>query len=253
MVANQHSPKFMAYLLVKGDECGLYSGPAINILAIVLSYKVFGWKMGVSRMVGAIVFAFVIGLLMQMIFSKEDEKRLADERLFQNHSGPAARSLGQMALFMFSMIGILVFVNWAPSNGASTLWDLIYQSKYWITGAFALVLIYALVRWFTKDNLREWGGATRDFVLQILPLLFSGVLVAGFLLGRPGHETLIHSQWVAIPSSPTFSQLYLELSCISPLSPKSPSCKACLVLVWAKGPPWPCSWLVLAYPCPRCW
>ena len=192
----------------------LYSGPAINILAIVLSYKVFGWKMGVSRMVGAIVFAFVIGLLMQMIFRKEDEKRLADERLFQNHSGPAARSLGQMALFMFSMIGILVFVNWAPSNGASTFWDLIYRSKYWITGAFALVLIYALVRWFTKDDLREWGGATRDFALQILPLLFSGVLVAGFLLGRPGHEALIPSQWVAslVGGNSIFANFFAAIS-----------------------------------------
>ena len=61
----------------------LYSGPAINILAIVLSYKIFGWKLGAARMIGAIVFAFVIGLLMQLFFRKEDEARLADERLFQ--------------------------------------------------------------------------------------------------------------------------------------------------------------------------
>jgi len=174
----------------------LYSGPAINILAIVLSYKVFGWKLGLTRMIVSIVFAFLIGLIMQAIFNKEDEKRLADERLFQNLGGPEARSLGQMAMFMLSMVGILVFLNWAPSQGASSLWDFIYRSKYWITGAFGLVLAYSLIRWFSKDELVEWSGATRDFALQILPLLFGGVLVAGFLLGRPGQEALIPTVWV---------------------------------------------------------
>ncbi|HCU29968.1 MAG TPA: hypothetical protein DIC57_04740, partial [Sphaerochaeta sp.] len=161
----------------------LYSGPAINILAIVLSYKVFGWKLGATRMALSILIAFLIGPIMQALFRKEDEKRLADERLFKNMAGPEARSLGQMVLFMVSMIGILVFLNWAPSSGASSGWDFIFRAKYWITGAFALLLIYAIVKWFTKDELVEWGGATRDFALQILPLLFGGVLVAGFLLG----------------------------------------------------------------------
>ena len=192
----------------------LYSGPAINILAIVLSYKVFGWKLGLTRMLVSVVFAFVIGLIMQAIFSKEDEKRVADERLFQNMSGSEARSLSQMALFMISMIGILVFINWAPSSGASSAWDFIYRAKYWITGAFGLVLIYSLVRWFTKDELIEWGGATRDFALQILPLLFGGVLVAGFLLGRPGHEALIPSAWVAslVGGNSIFANFFAAIS-----------------------------------------
>jgi len=192
----------------------LYSGPAINILAIVLSYKVFGWKLGATRMVASIAFAFIIGLVMQAIFRKEDEKRLADERLFQNMGGPEARSLGQMVLFMISMIGILVFINWAPSSGASSGWDFIYRAKYWITGAFGLLLIYAIVRWFTKDELAEWGGATRDFALQILPLLFGGVLVAGFLLGRPGQEALIPSSWVAslVGGNSLFANFFAAIS-----------------------------------------
>lgn len=174
----------------------LYSGPAVNILAIVLSYKVFGWQLGVTRMVGAIVFAFFIGIIMQKLFRKEDEQRLADERMFQDFGGPQSRTLGQMVLFMFSMVGILVFLNWAPSSGASSVWDFIHRAKYWITGAFGLLLVFALIRWFSKEDLREWGGATRDFSLQILPLLFGGVLVAGFLLGRPGQEALIPTTWV---------------------------------------------------------
>ena len=45
----------------------LYSGPAINVLAIFLSARVLGLSIGVGRAVGAIVFAVVIGLLMATV------------------------------------------------------------------------------------------------------------------------------------------------------------------------------------------
>ncbi len=174
----------------------LYSGPAINILAIVLSYKIFGWKMGVARMVGAVLFAVIIGVLMQLIFRKEDEDRLADERMFKYSGGDESLSLSKMTIYIGSMIGILVFINWADSHGGSAAWDAVYRAKYWITGAFALILLYALVKWFRKDEMGLWMRETRDFSLQIMPYLFFGVLVAGFLLGRPGHDALIPTSWV---------------------------------------------------------
>jgi uncharacterized membrane protein YraQ (UPF0718 family) len=174
----------------------LYSGPAINILAIVLSAKVFGWKLGVARTAGAILFAILIGLAMALLYRKEDMQRAVDARLFIKPDDKPARSLGQMVVYMASMIGILVFVNWANSRGGSAAWDAIYSAKYYIVGAFALVLAYTLVKWFTKDERLEWLVATRDFALQILPLLFGGVLLSGFLLGRPGHDALIPSSWI---------------------------------------------------------
>lgn len=174
----------------------LYSGPAINILAIVLSAKVFGWKLGLARTVGAISFSVLIGLAMALIFRKEDKKRAADARMFAAPGEKPARSLGQMIVYVASMIGILVFINWASSKGGSALWDAIYAAKWWITGGFAAILVYTLVRWFTGEERVEWVVATRDFSLQILPLLFGGVLVAGFLLGRPGHDALIPSAWI---------------------------------------------------------
>jgi uncharacterized membrane protein YraQ (UPF0718 family) len=94
------------------------------------------------------------------------------------------------------MMGILVFVNWAPSKGEVAVWDLIFNAKYYITGGFGLVLLFTLIRWFKKDELKEWITATRDFALQILPLLFGGVMVAGFLLGRPGHTALVPETWI---------------------------------------------------------
>jgi uncharacterized membrane protein YraQ (UPF0718 family) len=175
----------------------LYSGPAINILAIVLSAKVFGWKLGLARTVGAIIFSILIGLAMAFIFRKEDRQRAADARLFAGPDEKPKRNLAQMGIYMASMIGILVFVNWATSKGGSAVWDAIYAAKYWITGGFALMLAFTVVAWFSKEERVEWVVATRDFALQILPLLFAGVLASGFLLGRPGHEGLIPSSWIA--------------------------------------------------------
>lgn len=175
----------------------LYSGPAINVLAIVLSAKVFGLRLGIARTAGAILFSIIIGWLMAVIYRKDDEQRAADARLFNYHLEAESRTLGQTALFMASMIGILVFANWANSRGGSPVWDAIWHAKWWITAAFGALLAFTQIRWFNNEDRMVWVAATRDFALQILPLLFGGVLVAGFLLGRPGHEALIPSKWVA--------------------------------------------------------
>jgi len=175
----------------------LYSGPAINILAIVLTAKVLGPGLGLARAIGAILFSVVIGLVMHLIFLGEDKQRTTNAAMFEGPAPAATRTLGQTSLTMAAMVGILVFVNWAPSAGAVGAWDLVYRGKYLITAAFGLVLAYTLVRWFGRSELRDWVVATRDFAVQILPLLFGGVLVAGFLLGRPGHSALIPEHWIA--------------------------------------------------------
>ncbi|HOV65002.1 MAG TPA: permease, partial [Spirochaetia bacterium] len=118
----------------------LYSGPAINILAIVLSMKVFGIKLGLARTVGAIVFSVVIGILMALIFRKDDEKRAGDARMFAQPDDKPQRTLMQMFVYMGSMIGILVFANWADSRGGSAAWDAIYRGKWWITALCFLLL-----------------------------------------------------------------------------------------------------------------
>ncbi|MDA3951807.1 MAG: permease [Spirochaeta sp.] len=175
----------------------LYSGPAINILAIILTAKVLGLQLGIARAVGAIAFAFVIGLLMQLIFFREDKERARNAAMFQSFDDDEERGLGKMGIYMASMIGILVFLNWAPSGGSVAWWDFLYRWKWAISGAFGLVLLYTLVKWFKTTELGDWVIATRDFAIQILPLLFGGVMVAGFLLGRPGHMALIPEQWIA--------------------------------------------------------
>lgn len=191
----------------------LYSGPAINILAIILTAKVLGAELGIARAFGAVVFAFVIGFLMHLIYKKEDEKRITDSTMFMSYEDNG-RTLWQNIVYLFSMVGILVFINWAPSKGQFPVWDFIFNVKYVLTGVFALVLLFTLIRWFKKDELKEWVAATRDFAIQILPLLFAGVMAAGFLLGRPGHTALISSQWITrlVGNNSIFSNFIASIS-----------------------------------------
>ena len=174
----------------------LYSGPAINVLAIILTARILGWQLGLARAIGAVAFSVIIGLLMHLIFLKEERARYANGD-FNIGEVKENRSLGQTVLYFGSMIAFLVFANWGkPLEGDHGLWSLIYQYKWWIAGFSLLSLAIILFRWFKKDELKEWTSATWGFSLQILPLLLGGVLVSGFLLGRVGHEGVIPSRYV---------------------------------------------------------
>jgi uncharacterized membrane protein YraQ (UPF0718 family) len=174
----------------------LYSGPAINVLAIILTAKVLGAKLGLARAIGAVVFAVIIGLCMHFIFRKEENKR-AETDFVSLDETQLERPLWKNALFLGSMIGFLVFINWGrPGDSATAFWSAIYDAKWGIGGAFLLIVCVMSWKWFKKAERKEWFESTWIFAKQILPLLFAGVLVAGFLLGRPGHEALIPGHWV---------------------------------------------------------
>ena len=218
----------------------LYSGPAINILAIVLTAAVLGPEMGIARAVGAVSFSVIIGLLMHFFFRSEELEKVAAAAAMPEPE--VKRPLWQNALFFASMVGILVFANWGKPADPGGLWQAIYASKWLVTGAFSLVLALILVLWFEvrpwkmaavaaptiilalvlpehpqvafvaatigltvllttahsdDGELEEWFDTSWDFAKKILPLLLWGVLIAGALLGRPDHEGLIPSQWIA--------------------------------------------------------
>jgi hypothetical protein len=177
----------------------LYSGPAINVLAIILTARVLGPELGIARAVGAVSFAIVIGLLMHLIFRKEEAERAAEAPVvFLDEAG--SRALWQEGLYFLAMVGILVFANWGrPVAGDTGPWAAVYGIRWWITGAFGLLLVVALVNWFRKDELTNWVESSWKFAKQILPLLLAGVLVAGLLLGGPGgsERGLIPNSWIA--------------------------------------------------------
>lgn len=232
----------------------LYSGPAINILAIIMTARILGLQLGIARAVGAIAFSVIIGLLMALIFRKEELEKIEAQAGLPEPE--VTRPLWQNALFFAVMVGILVFANWAKPTVAIGTWATIYALKWWITGVLAIALAAILVVWFklnagkvilvsavtavmsfqfsqqpmipfaagviglswltstNKDEAGEWFATSWDYAKQILPLLFMGVVVAGALLGRPGQEALIPSQWItwAVGGNSIFSNFFAALA-----------------------------------------
>jgi uncharacterized membrane protein YraQ (UPF0718 family) len=171
----------------------LYSGPAINVLAIILTARILGLELGAARAVGAVGFSVIIGLAMHFIFLKEEKNRPKTQG-FQTADTQTERALWQNVLYFLAMVLILVFANWGKPGAADTgLWSLVFRFKWYITGFFLVALAYMLIRWFKKNELGDWVSATWGFAWQITPLLFLGVLAAGIFLGRPGFEGLIPS------------------------------------------------------------
>lgn len=133
---------------------------------------------------------------MHLIFLKEERERHANGS-FQLGEEEPSKPLWQNALYFSSMAALLVFANWGkPQEGDTGLWSLIFYYKWHITAIFLAALIFMIVRWFKKEEIKEWTVASWTFAKQILPLLFWGVLVAGLLLGRPGHEGLIPPRFI---------------------------------------------------------
>jgi len=174
----------------------LYSGPAINVLAISLTAKILGWQLGLARAIGAVVFAVITGLLMALIFRKDDAARSMGQ-IYVPEAGAKERTLAQDTLYIGTMVLILVFAAFAkPAQGSTGLWPAIFAAKWYITVALLIVLGFMLKAWFTTDERKSWVESTWGFMKQIFPLLAGGVLVAGFMLGRPGHPALIPEEWI---------------------------------------------------------
>ena len=215
----------------------LYSGPAINALAIVMTAKVLGVQLGVARAVGAVMFSIVIGLAMAFIFRGEEKAKAA--AAFALPEPVAGRPLSQTAAFFAVLVGILVFANWGAASQTTGFFAAVFSVKWVITSVLGGVLALLLWRWFQLDPKRiavviaataavaaalpghptwpflvatlglawltagredeagEWFNQSWSYTKQIVPLLLGGVLVAGLLLGRPGHEALIPSAWIS--------------------------------------------------------
>ena len=174
----------------------LYSGPAINVLAITMTAKILGWRLGLARAIGAVIFSVVTGVLMAYIFRKDDAARNTG-KIFVPESDDS-RTLFQDSLFILSLVLILIFAAFAkPAPGAGSIWQTIFAWKWAITGTLLVLMGLMLKLWFRKDEITDWTDSTWGFMKQVFPLLAAGVLVSGFLLGRPGHPALIPEHYIA--------------------------------------------------------
>jgi len=221
-----------------GPACAfLYSGPAINVLAIVLTARILGPELGIARAVGAIAFSVLIGISMHLIFRKEEEAKIAAQMMMPEPE--VKRTLLQNSLYFASMVLILVFANFGKPDVSEGIWATIFGAKWMLTSLFSITLGVMLVMWFElkawkavvtglavagaaymypeqpliaftvgtmgltiftstqEGEMSDWFSTSYDFAKQILPLLLFGVVIAGALLGRVGHEGLIPSEWVA--------------------------------------------------------
>ena len=227
----------------------LYSGPAINVMAIFLTARVLGYDLGIARLIGSVSFAVVIGLLMAAIFHKDEEKRTAAAMQLPD-SPPAKRSLWQTSLFFMAMIGFLVFSDWAnpsqtvihkkdgtrmqvavmlettemfrvqieepvgkwkkgekddiakadierterlaPPNYQWAVW--VYDHRWYFAGACFLATLAMVGTWFEREELSDWMDQTWSFAKSIVPLLFGGVLITGFVGALIPEEAV--AKWV---------------------------------------------------------
>jgi hypothetical protein len=217
-----------------GPACSfLYSGPAINVMAIFLSARVLGFDIGLARAVGAVGFAFVIGLAMAFLFRKEERVRV-DTAMSAPQPPAPTRPLWKTGLYFLCMIMFLVFSDWYNTNdvtiktksGAEMKASIQYSTqdfievkeylpdgkravdavrmykkdlekvtpednfvmrvnamKWWLAGLMGIFILLMLKNWFTRDEVKDWLKATWDFGMMIVPLLFGGVFVTGFVGG----------------------------------------------------------------------
>jgi uncharacterized membrane protein YraQ (UPF0718 family) len=224
----------------------LYSGPAINVMAIFLTARVLGPDLGIARIIGSIVFAIIIGLIMAAVFHKDEQER--EVALMQLPDPPASkRSLWQTAAFLACMIAFLVFSDWAnpsrtliekadgtqmhvavlletttmvrvqveepvgdlkkgvklviplsdivrsePDTPAGYEWaSWIYVNRWYFAFTFLAATLVMVWRWFDRTEINDWLGQTWGFAKSIIPLLFGGVFITGFV------GALIPESWVA--------------------------------------------------------
>ncbi len=214
----------------------LYSGPAINILAIILTARILGFELGIARIIGAVIFSVIIGIIMSLIYRKEEKER-AEKMDFPDVK--EERPLWQISYHFFVLVFILVFANWGKPDTNEGVMFWLYTYKWQITAFFGLMFIFSLIRilkikplyvilaaipviatacifpaqplipfviavigltiltMVTPGESQDWLRESWGFTKQIMPLLAAGVLIAGLLLGTANGEGLIPNEWVA--------------------------------------------------------
>lgn len=173
----------------------LYSGPAINVLAIIMTARILGLELGVARAVGAVVFSVVIGVAMGWIFRNEESQRLAE--MPESEIEEPKRRPWQDITYYAAMVAFLVFANWGNPQTTEGVFAAIFRIKWWLAGFSLITVFWTTFNWFDSEERTDWLDSTWFFAKQVFPLLIGGVLVAGFLTGRAGTDAgIIPDSWI---------------------------------------------------------
>ena len=228
-----------------GPACSfLYSGPAINVLAIFLSARVLGFDIGIGRALGAVMFAFIVGIFMEFMFRQEERHRVQTPVYMpETDTGFGGKPIWKSATFIGLMILFLVFSDWYNpgiakitfKDGTSgvfhiryetedtltlqpwskggketgeakvyykkdiqkieplpSLTQTIYNIRWYIAGAIGIIVILLAFKWYSKEELNQWMFATWDFAKLMVPLLYGGIFVVGFISVFIPEHTVAH-------------------------------------------------------------
>lgn len=215
----------------------LYAGPAINVLAIILTARILGPEIGFARAILAVFFSIILGLIMHFLYRGEERDSQRTQAVLPDEDSP--RPLYATLIYFGCMIAILVFANWGEPADNTGIWAMIYGYKWLLTSISAVLFALVLMVWYQLPKLQVllgtlpvlvtgifiaedprfafvagaavlayilgrqenengmWIKEAWGFARQIMPLLLFGVLIAGLLLGRPGGEGIIPSGWVS--------------------------------------------------------
>jgi hypothetical protein len=161
----------------------LYSGPAINVLAIILTARILGLELGVARAGGAVVFSVVIGLLMYLIFRKEEQAK-ADAAAAMPEP-EVTRPLWQTVLYFAAMVAVLVLANWAvrKEGDPESFYYAIGSVKWGLTAVAAAGLGAILVAWF---GVKWWKISLVAAAVVVVAVVLPGEPVIAFAAGVVG-------------------------------------------------------------------
>jgi len=186
-----------------GPACAfLYSGPAINVLAIVLTARILGLDIGIARAVGAISFSVIIGLIMHFIYRKEETAKADAAAMMPDPQ--AGRRLWQTVLYFASMVGILVFANWGKPDQATGFWFVVWSSKWAITAGCAVALAVFLALWFKV----QW------WKLAVVAAATLGAWAVTGLIVTPGLRAWLHADHVPLHAMIPFVVASVGLSIV---------------------------------------
>lgn len=151
----------------------LYSGPAINILAIILTARILGIEMGIARTLGAVVFSVIIGIAMSLIYRKEEQAKR--EGQMNIVLPPEKRPMWQTSFHFFTLVLILVFANWGKpaADDTTSAWYYLYTYKWYITGFFGLLLAYSLVRILKI----KWQWVLAAAIVTLISIVLSNIFI----------------------------------------------------------------------------
>ena len=148
----------------------LYSGPAISVLAIIITASILGFDIGAARAVAAISSSIIIGLVMATIFKRDVKAKQSSEK--PKDDDGTGRSNSVTLLFIGILTAILLI-------GPASYIELVPKALFLI--ALVIAAAYILKSRFTKEEIREFGNETWWLFKKIFPILLVGSFASGVI------------------------------------------------------------------------